>query len=219
MAIFKNAQTAVDKAQSIVTEWEAKAAAARAEAVRIDAEAGAAILADESAAERITVQVQSQERKARAYDQAAEEARRKLHAAQREAFEVEAREEDKQAAAARKKGEAHEAKVMALRDQLQELDGCGWERGPITDGITGAVVGTQTGKGAEYDFQVLRHNTRAAIIRYFMATGKMPRDWHDLNTELGTNFTTLSSPISNIEGAFPDSVTAARDAGLSFVGA
>ena len=75
MGIFskstEQAQAEITKAESVVSEWEAKAASARAEASRLDAESGAAILADESAAERITLNIQAWERKARAFDGAA----------------------------------------------------------------------------------------------------------------------------------------------------
>ncbi|SKB86273.1 hypothetical protein SAMN05660916_03024 [Arthrobacter sp. 31Cvi3.1E] len=218
MAIFnksvEQAQAAVTKAQSVVTEWENKAAAARAEAARLDAEAGAAILADESAAERITLNIQAHERKARAFDGAAEEAKQKLRAAQREALESEAREEDKQAAAAKKEATSHAAKVSALLKELEQLDDCAWERAPIRDHITGGNAGQALGKAGYLDFSAHRHETRAAVIRYFVATGAIAYDFYLLDNELGTKLNTLAS--FNQGDYIPQSVYAARDAGLSF---
>ncbi|NMR29944.1 hypothetical protein [Crystallibacter degradans] len=222
MALFsksiESAQTAVTKAAAVVTDWEAKAAAARAEASRIDSEAGAAILADESAAERITLQVQSQERKARAYDQAAEEARRKLHTAQREALEAEAREEDKQAAAARKAAEAHDAKVDALLAQLKDIDGCDYEPGRATESWAADQGLTQIPAAVAKWDQADQHEVRAAVIRYYIATAKVPADYYELNIGLGTSFPGFGRSIHDGD-RLPKSVYAARDAGLSFVGA
>lgn len=218
MALFsksiEQAQAAITKAESVVAEWENKASAARAEAVRLDSEAGAAILADESAAERITLNIQAHERKAHAFDGAAAEARQKLRAVQREALEIEAREEDKQAAAARKEATSHAAKVAALLKELEQLDDCTWERAPIRDHITGANAGQTLGKAGVLDFNAHRHDTRAAVIRYFIATGKIPYDFYLLDNELGTKLNTLGS--FNQGDYIPQSVYASRDAGLSF---
>ncbi|MCW2131717.1 hypothetical protein B0G38_000867 [Arthrobacter sp. VKM Ac-2550] len=62
---------------------------------------------------------------------------------------------------------------------------------------------------------MFQHSTRVAVIRYFVSTGKLPRDWYDLNTELGTRLTLLSTPLYEVQGVVPESVYAA----LSFVGA
>jgi hypothetical protein len=219
MGIFtKNteaAQNAVTKAEGIVSDWERKAADARAEAARMDAESGAAILEDEAAAERITLNVQTLERKARAYDQAAAEARKNLHAAQREALEAEARDEDKEAAALRKKATAHYAKVDALVAELEKLDECEWDRAQMTDPITGQKYGNQPGLGHRINDEAARHETRAAAIRYFIKTGKVPHDFYEINNVMGTEFPGFARSIHDQDN-LPQSIYAARDAGLNF---
>lgn len=207
---IEQAQAAVTKAAGVVADWEAKAADARAEAARLDSESGAAILADETAAERITLNIQAQERKARAYDQAAGAARQKLNDAQRDALEAEAREEDKQAAAARKTSDAHAAKVADLLGQLKDLDGVDYYVGRSKEGHG------LTPHGARLAQVARQHDIRAGLIRYYIATGKITHDVHELNTVLGTsiadNFRTI--PGEGIE--IPKSLFVARDAGLTF---
>lgn len=222
MGIFtqsvEQAQAAVTKAETVVSEWEAKAAAARAEAARLEQESGAAILEDESAAERITLSIQAQERKARAYDQAAGEAGKKLAAAQREALEIEAREEDKKSESFRKQAESHAAKVTALQKQLEELDECVWIREPITESTTGRVTGEHLGRAGFLSSESERHAVRAAVIRYFIATSKTPADYYDVNKVVGTSFNGFARSIHEQDN-IPASVYAAREAGLNFAGA
>lgn len=222
MGIFskslEQAQSAVTKAETVVAEWEGKATAAREEADRLDAESGAAILADESAAERITLNIQAHERRARAYDGAATEARQKLWQAQREALEVEAREEDKLAATDRKNSAAHAAKVQDLKRQLEDLDECEWDRAAARDVITGRPSGQQVGKSGALEQSAHRHETRSAVIRYFLATGNVANDFYILDNELGTNLNSIS--LSFNQGDYiPTSVYGARSAGLNFAGA
>ncbi|NSX37820.1 hypothetical protein HTS88_15660 [Pseudarthrobacter oxydans] len=223
MGIFSKsldqAQAAVTKAESVVQEWEGKAAAAREEAARLDAESGAMILADESAAERVTLNIQAHERRARAFDGAASEARQKLHQAQREALEVEAREEDKLAATDRKNAATHAAKVQDLKRQLEDLDGCEWARADAPDITTGRPSGhQQIGKSGSLEHTAHRHETRAAVIRYFLATGNVAHDFYLLDNELGTSLNTIA--LSFGQGDYiPKSVYAARSAGLNFAGA
>lgn len=209
------AAAAVTKAHAVVEEWQAKASAARAEAARLDAESGAMILADEAAAERISLSVQTLERKARAYDQATAEALRKLKTAQRDALEAEARDEDKQAAAARRRLDAHETKVKALLRQLKDLNGADYVPESLTNSVTGmdSSMRQPTRSGAMYS-EVHAHEVRAAAIRYFCATGQVPTDYVELNNELGTGFPTFGQNLS--EMALPASIYAARDAGLTF---
>ncbi|MET3949699.1 hypothetical protein [Arthrobacter sp. UYEF36] len=221
MALFsknmEQATAAASKAADVVAEWEAKAAAARAEAARLDAESGAAILEDESAAERITLNVQTWERKARAYDQAAEEARRKHVSAYREALEVEAREEDKQAAAAGKTAAALTAKVAALVGQLKELENVDFAAVPVYVGSTGKNYALPNSEILQATTR--RHEVRAALIRYYIQTGTLTNDVHDLNQLLGTALKDNAISIGGEGIEIPGSLLAARDAGLSFVGA
>lgn len=222
MALFtkntEQAQAAVTKAEGVVSEWEAKAAGARAEAARLDAESGAAILEDESAAERITLNIQAHERRARAFDGAAAEARQKLHQAQREALEVEAREEEKLAATDRKNAASHAAKVADLKRQIEDLDECAWDRASAVDAITGRPSGQQIGKAGGLEYTAHRHETRAAVIRYFLVKGEVAHDFYLLDNELGTSLNAISRSF-NQGDYIPKSVYAARDAGVSFVGA
>ncbi|BCW62473.1 hypothetical protein [Arthrobacter sp. StoSoilB22] len=222
MGIFSKspeaAQAAVTKAEQTVAEWERKASDARAEAARMDGESGAAILEDESAAERITLNVQTLERKARAFDQAAAEARNKLLAAQKDALEAEAREEHKEAAALRKKADTHDAKVAALLGELEKLDDCRWDRAQFTDEISGRAYGQMVGLGDRHRGEALRHETRGAVIGYFIATGKVPSDFYDINNVMGTTIPGFARSIHD-EDNIPQSVLAARDAGLNLQGA
>jgi hypothetical protein len=221
MGIFskspESAQNAVTKAEGVVAEWERKAADARAEAGRLDAESGAAILEDESAAERITLNIQTWERKARAYDQAAGEARSKLLAAQKGALEAEAHEEEKESAADRKKADAHEAKVLILVAELEKLDGSGWERASFIDPVTGQRGGQFIGLTGQLNSTSERHAIRAAAIRYFLATGKAPNDFYEINEVVGTTFPGFLRSIHE-DDYVPASIYAARDAGLNFAG-
>ncbi|MCT9624254.1 hypothetical protein HWD94_03835 [Pseudarthrobacter equi] len=220
MAIFsrntESAQAAVTKAEATVTDWEGKAAAARAEALRLDQESGQAILADESAAERIALNVQTWKLKANAYDRAAADTRLKLLRAQREVLEAEARDEDKEAAALRKKGEAHSAKVDGLKRQLQELDDCDWERAYIFDSVNGSIRGQHLGRAGQLDQDAELHAVRAAVIRYFLATGKIPHDYYEVNNVLGLSFRGFGRSIHDQDN-IPQSVRDAQAAGLSFV--
>lgn len=217
MALFsksiEQANTAVSKAESVVTDWESKAAAARAEAERLDAESGAAILEDESAAENITLKIQAQERKARAYDQAAAEARRKLLAAQRDALEAEAREEDKQAAAASKVLQSHNDKVNGLLKALKDLDGVPYT---IAPGELGVGL---TPKSSALFHDARAHEIRAALIRYFIETGKITHEVHELNSVLGTSILDNMRTIPGEGIEIPKSLFAVRDAGVNFAGA
>lgn len=219
MAIFSksvdSAQNNVTKAQGLVEEWKAKAAAARAEATRLDAESGALILADESKAEGISLQIQTLERKARAYDGAAGEAARKLHTAQLRALEAEAAEEDRLAAADRKRGEAHDVKVDALLAELKRIDGVDYTVARATEGYAAdaGLLQIPTAHGIWQD--VKRHEVRGAVIRYFISEGSLPNDFHDLNRVMGTTYSDLAASI-NSDDNFPSSVLAARDAGLIF---
>lgn len=208
----ERAQNNVAKAEATVSEWQAKAAAARAEAADLDATAGAAILADESAAERVTLQVQTLERKARAYDQAAAEAGKNLQAARRAVFETAAADEADAAAKARKLADAHDVKVEALRAKLEEFDEGPWMRTVKRDGDTTI---TYTGKSGALRNKALTADIRGAVIRYFMAHGKVPQSFHDLNNELGTTFTTMGPPLYERKDVIPQCVRDAQAANVN----
>jgi hypothetical protein len=161
--------------------------------------------------------VQTWERKARAFDQAAAESRKKLLAAQRDVLEAEARDEDKESAALRKQSEAHAAKVAILQKLLEELEECDWIRGQTIDTVNGNPVGWQLGRGSFIASEAERHAVRAAGIRYFIATGKVPNDYYELNDVVGTSFNGFARSIHERDN-IPQSLYAARDAGLNFAG-
>jgi hypothetical protein len=204
-------QKAIDKAQATVAEWQDKAATARAEAAELDANAGALILADESAAEQITVKIQALERKGRAYDSAAAEAAQKLRAAHRAALEAAQAEEERLADQADQAHSAHDEAVSNLLAKLKALDGCDYVIGRSTT-MTDAM---QVPKSRDLYMAALKHRTRAAVIKYYLKTGKIPAQNYDLNTALGTSFSTLSHSISEADG-WPPIVYEYRDAGLEF---
>ena len=83
-------------------QWEAKAAAMRAVADQLDATANAAIVADGTAAKRTATRVLTLQRKARAYTQAASEARAKADTAAKDILRTEADELDKEASKIRR---------------------------------------------------------------------------------------------------------------------
>ena len=67
------------------------------------------------------------------------------------------------------------------------------------------------------DFNAPRHETRAAAILYYLATGTIPQDFYLIDNELGTSLNTVA--LSFLQGDYiPKSIYAARDAGLSFAG-
>lgn len=195
-----------DQALADAAQWEAQAAAKRAEADQLDAGANAAILADESAAERITAQVLTLQRKASAYDQAAREARAKAADAAREALRVEADELDK--AATKKKQEAAkiDAEVDKLRAKLEEYDGCPYVR-QVEESDWDAVDGRYRttvrhhGKSFVSKQEALHLTTQAQVIRYWLDEGTLPTSLGDLNDKFGATHNVLAgwrgdTPIS-----------------------
>jgi hypothetical protein len=174
------------------------------------------ILEDESAAERITLNVQSWERKARAFDQAAEEARRKHVIAYRAALEVEAREEEKLAAAAGKAAASHVTKVKAALAELKDLDDIDYAAVGVYVGKSGQNYAVSRGDALQAEAR--KHEVRAAMIRYFVRTGRITHEVHELNTEMGTSIVDNGRTIPSEGIEIPESLTAARGAGVSFVG-
>jgi hypothetical protein len=222
----ERAQSNVAKAEATVSEWQAKAAAARADAAELDATAGAAILADESAAERVTLQVQTLERKARAYDQAATEAGKNLRTARLAVLTTEADTLEKEAAKVRRVLDKHNAEVAKAKDALEELAGHGFIPGePEPEGVTISVPGetisrtSRVGKAAPLNRQAMHMETQAQCIRYWLKRGELPRDLHDLNKEFGQTHaafvSVLGSDYLDKYGApITDNLRAAVDAGL-----
>lgn len=215
MAIFPKslaaAQDAAAKAERTVSEWETKAAGVRSEASELDANSGALILDDPAQAEKISIKINSLERTARAYDSASSEARRKLNTAQGAAIEAEAVEEEKQAANEWKRANSLQSQVDSLKAQIEEIDGCTWERLQRTD-VTGNQVGIEQGQAEHTRENAIGHDIRAAIIRFYLATSRVPGSFSEINKKIGTDFVSY-----NISGEMiPESVRAARDAGITF---
>lgn len=207
---------AVEDAEATQAEWENKAAAVRADARELDANAGALILADETQAEKISIKIQSLERTARAYDGAAAEAKRKLHAAHRRRVETEAKEEDRLADQAQKRLDTHSKAVDSLLAQLKDLDECDYEPGQSTgDGYAATHGLKQVPKWYYMSQEVLKHRTRAAVIRYFLRTGTQPRDYYELNNELGTDFSGFGTSIAE-QDDYPPIVSEYRDSAIEF---
>lgn len=121
------APAAVIKARKVVADWEAKASTAREEARRVDSESGREILENPNAAEKITLKVQTLERQARAYDNAAREARDQEKAAWRKAVEAEAKQLEKDATTMRRDAAKIEAEESKLIDKLEALQGVRYE--------------------------------------------------------------------------------------------
>lgn len=206
----ERAQSNITKAEATVSEWQAKAATARAEAAELDATAGAAILADETAAETISLRVISLERKARAYDQAATEAGKNLHTARIAVLTLEADESDNAEAAAAKRYEKHDAAVKDLLDKLEALAGVKFQEVPWS-AVSGTVEVTYS-PSEQLENEAHAHRANSAGIRYFLKTGRIGSDTTEINRVLGTNF-----PAGHI--STPDSVAAAIAAGLTLQGA
>jgi hypothetical protein len=108
--------------------------------------------------------------------------------------------------------------VDALVAELEKLDECEWDRAPLTDPVTGQKYGNQHGRGHKTNDEAMRHETRAAAIRYFIKTGKVPHDFYEINNVMGTEFPGFARSIHDQDN-LPQSIYAARDAGLNFAGA
>lgn len=169
-----DALKAAEKAEATAAKWDDKAAAVRAEAQRMDDEAGAAILADESQAERITLTVQAQERKARAYDSAAAEARREAATARDDAVRIEADDLDRQADQLEKRAERKTTEVAEALAKLEAADGYAWERKPIsTHPLTGEPTERSVdGAAGDLRAQAETLRTAAAHNRYYLEHGQ-----------------------------------------------
>lgn len=213
----ERAQSNITKAEATVSEWQAKAATARAEAAELDATAGAAILEDETSAERISLSIQTLERNAGAYEQAATEAARKLVEAQRSALEAEADELDKAAVQARKISNAHDTKVSGLLKQLMDIDGCEYEPGRSRDPISMEYGFKQNPRSIALRNEAIRQEARAASIKYYLKVGKAPLDYAELNEVTGTQFD--PSRLFYEDAPVPASIRVYTNRGLTLQGA
>ena len=202
MGIIKRTTTdalkAAERAEATAKKWDDKAAAARAEAQQMDASAGAAILADESQAEKITLTLQAQERKARAYDSAAAEARREAAQARADALRIEADELDRKAGQLEKDADRLAQEVAAALADLERLNGVPYARAAAVlpheaaDGVGNAGLSNLEWKRREIeDVRLAADN-----IRHYLATGKTANDKSDLNTLLDRDYSLMVMPIT-----------------------
>ena len=162
-----DALKAAERADATAAKWDDKAAAVRAEAQRMDAEAGPAILADESQAEKITIAVQAQERKARA--EAAQ--------ARDDALRIEADELDRKADQLDKRADRKAEEVAEALAKLEAADGYSWERKPTeTHPLTGEPT-RWSADGAAGDLRGQARTLRLAAQhnRYYLEHHQMAR--------------------------------------------
>lgn len=168
---------AVAKAQKVVDEWEAKASAARAEAAEIERGSGAAILADPSAAEKISIKVDAKQRTARAYDSAAAESLEQVRAAWRKAVEAEAKQLEKDATTMRRDADKHRAEVEKLLARLKDLDGVEYEPkfghpSYVQSGVYHAADDApRESKSDDLEGRAAGAETQAKYVRHILATG------------------------------------------------
>lgn len=165
------------KAQKVVDEWEAKASTAREEARRVDSESGREILENPNAAEKITLKVQTLERTARAYDNAAAEARDKLKDVYRKHVEAEAKQLEKDATTMRRDADKHRAEVEKLLARLKDLDGVEYEPkfghpSYVQSGVYHAADDApRESKSDDLDGRAAGAETQAKYVRHILATG------------------------------------------------
>lgn len=177
MSTVENAEKKLETARTTVRQWEEKARDARSEAAMLDADSGAAILADPTAARDIAVRINESDLQARAYDGAAKEARERVKAARRELLEAWTAHYDKEAEKAKDAIDAHQAKLDVHLAKLKELDGWEFERKEFTPQVGDSYTPSV---GAELARTHRNAVNSAAYIRYYMGTGSTPQMALDL---------------------------------------
>lgn len=216
MALFKtldSTRSALEAANTAVTEWETKHANATAELAQL--EQGAAIdeiLADPSKAETHAFKVGTLTAQINVYARAIEAARTKALDRHRDLLEAEAKDEDKKAAEAEKVVAKHAAKVKMAMDALQELEGAEYRLQLVRDehgNIDYSFNCEQTTTTQKLQFAADDHKLRAHIIREFLDTGKIHNSAYGLGDVpgIGQRF----DPAKHV----PASVRAAKTAGLN----
>ena len=195
----KAAEKALEVARTTVQQWEAKARDARSEAAQLDADSGAAILANPTAAHDIAVKINAADLQARAFDSAAAEARQQVKARRRELLEAWAAQYDKDAATARKEHDEHKAKINELLAQLKDLDG--WEYKPA-DAPTEPGSSYTIGRSAHLHQVWRRALNRAAYCRFALAEGMHPAGASSLRQYGGD--VAWSEDIGSVVGPTPE---------------
>ena len=216
---ISNAIKERDEAIKSAEALEAKAAEQRAEAEKIEAGSNQAIIEDPTSAERITVQVMSLQRMARAYEAQARQARQNAAEATRNVLNVEAEELDKQADKLRGDAEKHEAEVDKLRAKLEAFDGCEYSRTSTERyDATGRLVevSTPNGKAGDMRWQAQHAETQAQVIRYWLQHDTLPRSLDELNEQFDADHDLAvglidGNPIHRYGPAITDNLQAVLD--------
>lgn len=179
----RTTRTALDAARDAAERaatLETKAADARAEAARIDAEAVDVLVDDPAQAERIGREVDAQNRLANAYTVKAGTERAELDKFTREALLIESERLDKHADSLDKKAREHQDKVDELLAQLEDLDGVSYQVAPLEWEDRAAA---QTASRSEVfpntraevmRIEAIRDRFQAAVIRYVLEHGQTP---------------------------------------------
>lgn len=183
MGLFKkpieNAISSREAARIEAQEWESKATAMLTEANQLDESANAAILQDDTAAERITIQVNTWQRKAKAHEQAAREARAKVDHAAKEVLRIEADELDKEAGKISKVIHSLKMEISKAQAALEQIAGYRVAPVEVSNGVTDA------GRLGQLNWNALHLQTQAQVIRYWLDSNELPRTLNDLNAKYG----------------------------------
>ncbi|MFC0623223.1 hypothetical protein [Kribbella deserti] len=121
------ATSEVAEYQAVVARWEAEKTAAEAELSDLQARAGEEVLADESAASRLSRSMQELRDRIDIAARAVAAAEPKLAAATRAVILAEAAEWDEEKARRQALLDAHNAKRQELLDALQDFTGLAWD--------------------------------------------------------------------------------------------
>ena len=119
---IQGAESEVDRLAGVVAQWEAEGAVKRAELADLESRIGDEVLADESAADRLTEAATRLRSRIELADRTASAAGRHLQGARAALAVAQAVEKRERAGRLRARAEEHEAKVDALAEQLRALD-------------------------------------------------------------------------------------------------
>ena len=170
------ADKAVQVAYTTVRQWEDKARDARSKAADLEADSGREILAGASAHE-IAVKINAADLEAKAYDNAATEARTQLAEARTALLKAHAAEYDQQAEKARQSQDQMDEEVESLLARARELTGEDFE---IVDRPLEVGEVRELSKFKVIHRAPMFAANAAAWIRCRLATGHDPRNSHEL---------------------------------------
>lgn len=171
------ADKAVQAAYTTVRQWEDKARDARSKAADLEADSGREILGGASAHD-IAVKINAADLEAKAYDNAAAQARIQLAEARTALLEAHADDHDAQAAKERKTRDQMNEQLEALLSQARDLTGQDFEIVPPRALAPGESRELTT---HEQVMRAPRYSANAAAwIRCRLATGHDPRNFYEL---------------------------------------